>query len=95
MENLVLFGGTFDPVHNGHLRIARAASLRLNADVIFVPAKNPAFKQPSASISDRLNMLQLALRENGSSSFSISEFETKSESPVNYWIDTLRYFKKR
>lgn len=95
MENLVLFGGTFDPIHNGHLRIARAASLRLNADVIFVPAKNPAFKQPSASISDRLNMLQLALRENGSSSFSVSEFETKSESPVNYWIDTLRYFKKR
>lgn len=95
MENLVLFGGTFDPVHNGHLRIARAASLLLNANVIFVPAKSPAMKEPSATPNDRLKMLELALKANGSSNFSISKFEMKSTAPTNYWVDTLRYFHRR
>ena len=92
MENVVLFGGTFDPIHNGHLRIARAASMFLNADVIFVPAKNPPGKEPIASPEQRLSMLRLALKADGSSSFSISLFEMKSKEQVNYWVDTVSYF---
>ena len=63
MESLILYGGTFDPVHNGHLRIARAASLALNADVIFIPNANPPGKKPIACFSDRLEMLKDALKE--------------------------------
>lgn len=92
MENVVLFGGTFDPIHNGHLRIARAASMFLNADVVFVPAKNPPGKEPIATPEQRLSMLRLALKSDGSSSFSISLFEMKSKDPVNYWVDTVEHF---
>lgn len=95
MESLILYGGTFDPIHNGHLRIARAASLTLNADVVFVPNANPPGKKPIASFSDRLEMLKTALKEDGSASFSISLFESELSKEPHYWIDTLRYFHSR
>ncbi len=95
MERLIIFGGTFDPIHNGHLRIAREASLVLNADVVFVPAKSPRWKEPTASSKDRLKMLKLAMQENGSSSFYIDEYELKKNDEVNYSFDTVSYFKKK
>lgn len=95
MERLIIFGGTFDPIHCGHLRIARQASLLLNADVVFVPAKSPRWKEPSASAEDRLNMLRLAIQEDGSPSFFISDCELKREGDTTYSIDTVRYFQKK
>lgn len=95
MENLIIYGGSFDPIHNGHLRMAQAASLSLNADVVFVPAKCPRWKKPAAPVKDRLAMLRAAIRTQGSSSFTISLFEINSKAEVNYSIDTVRYFKKR
>ena len=44
MANYILFGGTFDPIHNGHIRMATYASMKLNADVVFVPARSPRWK---------------------------------------------------
>jgi len=95
MEKLILFGGTFDPIHNGHLRIARFASLNLNADVVFIPAKNPRWKRPEAEVEDRYKMLHLALKSEGTASFYISKFEIESGVSVNYTIDTVRYFKNK
>lgn len=95
MERLVIFGGTFDPIHRGHLRIAREAALRLNADVVFVPAKMPRWKSPEATTEDRLKMLKLALQEDGSASFSIDECELKRPDETTYSIDTVRYFVKK
>ncbi|MCQ2792483.1 MAG: nicotinate (nicotinamide) nucleotide adenylyltransferase [Bacilli bacterium] len=92
MEKVILFGGTFDPVHNGHLRIARYASLKLNADVVFVPAKNPRWKKPHASIENRHNMLRIALKKEGTGSVYISDFEIKSNADTNYTIDTIKHF---
>ena len=93
MESLVLYGGAFDPIHNGHLRIARAASLLLNADVIFVPSGNPTWKAPCESGADRLAMVRAALRKDGSSAFSISTFELDRSDKPTYWVDTLRHFR--
>ena len=95
MERLIIFGGTFDPIHKGHIRIARHASLLLNADVVFVPAKIPRWKEPEASTEDRLNMLRDALKEDFSPSFSISSCELERPGNITYSIDTVRYFKEK
>ena len=57
----VLYGGTFDPVHNGHLAIARAVRDALVADVHLVPAADPPHKGDThADAGQRATMLQLA-----------------------------------
>ena len=91
MESLIIYGGSFDPIHNGHLRIARAASMMLNADVVFVPAKTPRWKTPEASPKQRLEMLRLALKSDGSPSFYIDLFEMRAKSDFSYSIDLVRH----
>lgn len=91
MESIIIYGGSFDPIHNGHIRIARAASMILNADVVFVPSKTPRWKTPEASAKQRLEMLQLALKKEGSSSFSIDLFEMMGKDEQNYTIDLVRH----
>ena len=90
MKNLVIFGGTFDPVHNGHLRIAKEASKKLNASVIFVPAKAPRWKEPEETSNQRLDMLKIALKE-ADFDYEICSFELDSKDEVNYSIDTIKY----
>lgn len=91
MESIIIYGGSFDPIHNGHLRIAHAASMMLNANVVFVPSKAPRWKSPEASAADRLEMLRLALKKDGSPAFSIDLFEMNSKTDVNYSIDLVRH----
>ncbi len=91
----ILFGGTFDPPHNGHLRIAKAASDELGANVLFIPAKTPRWKVTEESQDDRLSMLKEALRETVDTRFSIDEYELSKDDGVNYTIDTVRHFKER
>ena len=95
MHKFIIYGGSFDPIHNGHLRIARAASLKLNADVIFVPARSPRWKECEASAEDRLKMMKLVYRNYAPAGSMISDFELKSKAEVNYTIDTVRYFLKK
>jgi nicotinate-nucleotide adenylyltransferase len=64
--NVGLFGGTFDPIHNGHIALARAARERCELGrIYFVPANIPPHKQrpPVASYFDRYAMVALATRE--------------------------------
>ena len=63
MKNIGLFGGTFDPIHNGHLHIARAFADEIGLDtVVFLPAGDPYHKNPSrACVQDRLIMTELAI----------------------------------
>ena len=80
MAQTVLFGGTFDPIHNGHLEIARAAAARFDLrKVLFVPAANPPHKTQGAhaSFNDRVQMAQLATA--GDERFSVSRIEEGSE----------------
>lgn len=86
----ILFGGTFDPIHLGHIKIAREVKEGLKADkVIFIPSKNPRWKDP-IDISHRLNMLKLALSEYDDC--IISNFEVNSAEKINYSIDTVKHF---
>ncbi len=91
MRNIVLFGGSFDPIHNGHLAIAKYSLKCFNADkVIFILAKNPRWKQAS-DVKHRYGMLKLALKNEPL--FEISDYEIKQNSPVSYSIDTVKYYR--
>lgn len=83
-----LFGGTFDPIHNGHLEIARAAADRFDLErVIFIPAAHPPHKQNGAAApyEDRVRMAQLACADDPR--FEISRIE-EGAGP-SYSIDTV------
>jgi nicotinate-nucleotide adenylyltransferase len=93
MRRIGIFGGSFDPVHYGHLLLAENAREQCRLDrVIFVPAGLPPHKQdqPRASAEDRIAMLQLAIA--GHEAFEISRSEVDRPG-VSYTVDTLRYFR--
>jgi nicotinate-nucleotide adenylyltransferase len=76
---VVLFGGTFDPIHNAHLEVARAAADRFELEkVLFVPAANPPHKahRAQAPYEDRVRMAQLACE--GDARFEVSRIEEGS-----------------
>src|ERR671936_550065 len=87
---LGVFGGTFDPVHLGHLASAEEAAYRLCLPrVLFVPAQRQPLKDagPHASAADRLAMLRLAVADNPC--FAVSTAELDRPAP-SYTVDTLR-----
>ncbi len=85
-----IFGGTFDPIHNGHLEVASAA-LRTHClgEIIFVPARRQPHKdaRPKASAEHRLAMIGLAI--GGTPAFSVSDCELKRPGK-SFTIDTVR-----
>lgn len=91
----ILFGGTFDPIHLGHMLLAEAALDELDADqVVFIPAGSPPHKG-SAHISDadvRLHMVRLAIEENDRFTVWTGEIERGGAS---YAIDTIDDFRSR
>lgn len=88
-RKLGVFGGTFDPIHLGHLIVAEEAAERLGLErVFFVPAKDPWRKprQDVAKAVDRLEMVRLAVE--GNDRFSVSTVDMEREGP-SYSVDTL------
>ncbi|GAX44741.1 nicotinate-nucleotide adenylyltransferase [Tolypothrix sp. NIES-4075] len=86
MRSIAIFGGTFDPVHWGHLILAETALHQVPLEyVIWVPSLNPPHKQ-ATSFEHRVEMLQLAIKDNPS--FTISLVEV-NRSGTSYAIDTL------
>jgi nicotinate-nucleotide adenylyltransferase len=87
-----LFGGTFDPIHNGHLLMAEAAreQFRLRR-VLFLPTGRPPHKdRPRTPVKDRLHMLKLAVRSNPA--FAVSDWEVR-QNRVVYTYETLDHFR--
>ncbi len=92
-----IFGGTFDPVHLGHMSCAEFASQACSLDeVIFVPTHISPFKtdddsKPLFSDDERLELLKVAISEK--SGFSISDFELEKKG-ISYTSETLHHFAK-
>ncbi|MGI8913157.1 MAG: nicotinate-nucleotide adenylyltransferase [Chloroflexota bacterium] len=89
MRRLGILGGTFDPIHSGHLVIAEEARVRLNLqEVRFIPAGQPPHKagRPVTPASDRLTMVHRSIA--GNPTFSVSTMEIERDGP-SYTVDTL------
>jgi nicotinate-nucleotide adenylyltransferase len=86
MQQLAIFGGTFDPIHCGHLIVAEMALHQVPLDqVIWVPSLNPPYKK-AALFEHRVEMLQLATQDNPAFSVSLVEANRPGAS---YAINTL------
>jgi nicotinate-nucleotide adenylyltransferase len=96
-RRIALFGGTFDPIHVGHLAVARAAERRFHLDEIhFIPAGRPPHKQRTriASYADRYAMTSIACADHPRFIPSLAESGTgQSGREVFYSVDTVRHFK--
>jgi len=93
MPLLLLYGGTFDPVHNGHLAVARAARDRLRCWVHLMPAADPPHRSaPGASASERVQMLERAVQDEPGLVVDRRELERPGPS---YTVDTLRELREQ
>jgi len=94
-KKIGLYGGSFDPIHNGHLILARDAMERLELDrVIFLPARISPHKlsRPPAPPEARCQMLEAALAEEPN--FAFDDCEIQREGP-SFTIDTVRLYRER
>ncbi|MGL5205428.1 MAG: nicotinate-nucleotide adenylyltransferase [Metamycoplasmataceae bacterium] len=90
---IAIYGGAFNPIHKGHVKIAKYAIKSLGLDrLIFVPSYKGPFKKDLDLVSgkDRLNMIELILEDK----MDVSSFEVNRKS-VSYTIDTIKYFKNK
>ncbi|MBE5786388.1 MAG: nicotinate (nicotinamide) nucleotide adenylyltransferase [Clostridiales bacterium] len=91
MRKVGVLGGTFDPIHEGHLYLVRQAlSLAGLDEAVILPMARPAHRETDASAEDRLNMCRLALE--GETRISLSE--AGMQPSVRYTADTLPYLSK-
>ena len=92
MKKYGIFGGSFDPIHYGHLMICEYIKEEMGLDkVIFIPTGNPPHKEIGVSAEDRYEMVRLAISPNPD--FEISDIETTRVN-LSYTVDTIRELKK-
>jgi nicotinate-nucleotide adenylyltransferase len=97
-RSLALFGGTFDPIHAGHIAVAQAAQRRFHLDAIhFIPSARPPHK-PKTTLTPfihRYAMVALACADHGGFVPSLTEAEMDGATPhAFYTIDTVRKFRR-
>ncbi|MEY2531552.1 MAG: nicotinate-nucleotide adenylyltransferase [Verrucomicrobiota bacterium] len=94
MRKIGIYGGTFDPIHHGHLILAREAFETLEFEkVIFVPAAvSPLKASPTASAQIRLSMLRAAIE--AETGFALDDCELRRP-PPSYAIDTVEEIRQR
>ena len=94
MEKIAILGGSFDPVHKGHLLLLQGAGRAAGADkLFFIPAADPPHKPDAklAAFADRLEMCRLAARDIGA---QVTEMEAK-RGGKSYTVDTLRELREQ
>ncbi|MBH8550869.1 nicotinate (nicotinamide) nucleotide adenylyltransferase [Nostocaceae cyanobacterium CENA357] len=93
MQQLAIFGGTFDPVHWGHLLLAQTALYQVPLEkIIWVPSLNPPHKK-AVSFEHRVEMLKLAVRENPAFTISLIEVNRSGNSyAINTLIDLSSFY---
>jgi nicotinate-nucleotide adenylyltransferase len=95
MKRIGIMGGTFNPIHNGHLELAKTAMHEFVLDeIIFIPTGTPPHKAPGEIIDKehRYNMVKLAIK--GKPKYSVSRIEVDRKG-VSYAVDTFNVLKKK
>lgn len=94
MRRIGLLGGTFDPIHNGHLIAALAAKEAVSLDEVwFIPTSSPPHKpQPGADAGKRQEMVEAAIHDNPT--FRLEDIELKREG-TSYTIDTVTAIQEK
>lgn len=89
-----IFGGNFDPIHYGHIYLAKKLAKEVYIDkIIFLPNNYPPHRpQTKTSIIDKINMIQLAIQDN--TLFEISYLEINKNN-ICYTIDTLKKIREK
>ncbi len=93
--NIGVFGGTFDPPHNGHISLAKSIIDNTDIDkILFVLSAAPPHKpgKPISSFKDRMNMLEIAIKNY--TCFTTSDIEYKRLPKLSYMYDTLLELEK-
>ena len=94
-KSIALFGGSFDPIHNGHLfLIEELINSGRFEKFIVIPAGAPWQKSVAASSADRLAMVEIALKDvmSQSNELEISRFEIDGSGP-SYAFESIEYFR--
>lgn len=96
MKKIGLFGGSFDPIHKGHIDIAKEALHQLQLDEIqLIPTQhNPWKDKTNTTVKDRLEMIHLALEDTQNISINTIEIDMQ-HNDKNFTIDTLKLLKKK
>lgn len=93
MKKICFFGGTFNPVHNGHIQLVKRIKECMEPDlIVVVPNGIPPHKDIGASANDRFEMVNRAFC--GFEDVFVSDYELKKETPSYTW-ETLTYFKEK
>jgi nicotinate-nucleotide adenylyltransferase len=95
LKKIAIYGGTFDPIHHGHLIVAREALERLGADeVIFIPARVSPLRKAAPIARDEIRLLMIQTAIENEPGFAVDDCELRRP-PPSYTIDTVEQIKRR
>jgi nicotinate-nucleotide adenylyltransferase len=95
LKKIAIYGGTFDPIHHGHLIVAREARERLGTEeVIFIPARVSPLRQTAPAARDEIRLLMIRAAIENEPGFAVDDCELRRP-PPSYTIDTIEQIQQR
>jgi nicotinate-nucleotide adenylyltransferase len=95
LKKIAIYGGTFDPIHHGHLIVAREALERLGAEeVIFIPARVSPLRKTAPVARDEIRLLMIQAAIENEPGFAVDDCELRRP-PPSYTIDTIEQIRQR
>jgi nicotinate-nucleotide adenylyltransferase len=95
LKKIAIYGGTFDPIHHGHLIVAREALERLGTEqVIFIPARVSPLRKTAPIARDEIRLLMIQAAIENEPGFAVDDCELRRPGP-SYTIDTVEQIRQR